>query len=159
MLFQQNVFLSSSTWSSYHRCRWWPSSLSPLSVVAIRFLITNFGRRLVIYVSWIFVYVRWSDSTSYRWSAVLTRYSMTWYCQHHCTDWDRIYNKALNHKRHPITDELCGVFGDDLGENWPRYIGITLYIWLRSRDAVYVIGCPSQYRPWLVVYSRSGAIT
>ena len=29
-----------------------------------------------------------------------------------------------------ITGELCGVYCEDLGENWPRYNGTALYIFL-----------------------------
>ena len=64
--------------------------------------------------------------------AVITRSTIPWYCSNHCRNWRRLSIRGWTHKNTPYlapTGELCGVFREYFGENWPRYNSTALYDW------------------------------
>ena len=64
-------------------------------------------------------------------SAVIARSNITWYCIHHCSDWDKVQITIWYHKKYipylALTGELWGVFCKNLGENWSGYNDTAVY--------------------------------
>ena len=64
--------------------------------------------------------------------AVIARSNIT-YCMHHCRNWGRISNRIWIHKIHPIPRPNRRAMGCILQfflENWPRYNGTALYMYM-----------------------------
>ena len=63
-------------------------------------------------------------------SAVIMRFNIVGYFIDNYRHWSRISIRCWIHKSHTITGELWGVFCEYLWQNWPRYNGTALYLYL-----------------------------
>ena len=72
--------------------------------------------------------------------AIITQYNMPWYFtqyRNHSAEQKADIEFTKGTPCRAYADEIWGVYCEDLGEKWPRYNGIALYMWHFRVDELY----------------------